>query len=95
MPEVPVKIMMNVGNPDKAMSFSMIPNEGVGLARVEFIINKMLVYPKALLDITAVDKQTAKKIHSKINGYSDARTFFIEKPSEGIATIAASFHQSL
>jgi pyruvate,water dikinase len=92
MPEVPVKIMMNVGNPDKAMSFSMIPNEGVGLARVEFIINKMIgVHPKALLDITAVDKQTAKKIHGKINGYSDARTFFIEKLSEGIATIAASF----
>ncbi len=92
MPKVPVKIMMNVGNPDKAMSFSMIPNEGVGLARVEFIINKMIgVHPKALLDITAVDKQTAKKIHGKINGYSDARTFFIEKLSEGIATIAASF----
>ena len=92
MPEVPVKIMMNVGNPDKAMSFSMIPNEGVGLARVEFIINKMIgIHPKALLDITAVDKQTAKKIHGKINGYSDARTFFIEKLSEGIATIAASF----
>ncbi len=92
MPEVPVKIMMNVGNPDKAMSFSMIPNEGVGLARVEFIINKMIgVHPKALLDITAVDKQTAKKIHGKINGYSDARTFFVEKLSEGIATIAASF----
>ena len=92
MPEVPVKIMMNVGNPDKAMSFSMIPNEGVGLARVEFIINKMIgIHPKALLDITAVDKQTAKKIQGKINGYSDARTFFIEKLSEGIATIAASF----
>ena len=92
MPEVPVKIMMNVGNPDKAMSFSMIPNEGVGLARVEFIINKMIgIHPKALLDITTVDKQTAKKIHGKINGYSDARTFFIEKLSEGIATIAASF----
>ena len=67
MPEVPVKIMMNVGNPDKAMSFSMIPNEGVGLARVEFIINKMIgIHPKALLDITAVDKQTAKKIQAKL-----------------------------
>ena len=92
MPEVPVKIMMNVGNPDKAMSFSMLPNEGVGLARVEFIINKMIgIHPKALLDTTAIDKQTAKKIQAKINGYSDARTFFIEKLSEGIATIAASF----
>jgi len=92
MPEVPVKIMMNVGNPDKAMSFSMIPNEGVGLARVEFIINKMIgIHPKALLDINAVDKQTAKKIQNKIAGYANAKTFFIEKLSEGIATIAASF----
>ena len=92
MPEVPIKIMMNVGNPDKAMSFSMLPNEGVGLARVEFIINKMIgVHPKALLDITAVDKQTARKIQDKIAGYSDPKTFFIEKLSEGIATIAASF----
>ena len=92
MPEVPVKIMMNVGNPDKAMSFSMIPNEGVGLARVEFIINKMIgIHPKALLDINAVDKQTAKKIQEKIAGYANAKTFFIEKLSEGIATIAASF----
>ena len=92
MPEVPIKIMMNVGNPDKAMSFSMLPNEGVGLARVEFIINKMIgVHPKALLDMTAVDKQTARKIQDKIAGYSDPKTFFVEKLSEGIATIAASF----
>ena len=94
MPEVPVKIMMNVGNPDKAMSFSMLPNEGVGLARVEFIINKMIgIHPKALLDITAVDKQTAKKIQGKIAGYSNPKTFFIEKLSEGIATIAAQLIQ--
>ncbi|MEC7271638.1 MAG: phosphoenolpyruvate synthase [Pseudomonadota bacterium] len=92
MPGVPLKIMMNVGNPDKAMSFSMLPNEGVGLARVEFIINKMIgIHPKALLDMTAVDKQTARKIQDKIVGYSDPKTFFIEKLSEGIATIAASF----
>ena len=92
MPEVPIKIMMNVGNPDKAMSFSMLPNEGVGLARVEFIINKMIgVHPKALLDMTVVDKLTARKIQDKIAGYSDPKTFFIEKLSEGIATIAASF----
>ena len=92
MPKVPVKIMMNVGNPDKAMSFSMLPNEGVGLARVEFIINKMIgIHPKALLDLTAVDDRTAKKIQSKLAGYSDPKTFFIEKLSEGIATIAASF----
>ncbi len=92
MPGVPLKIMMNVGNPDKAMSFSMLPNEGVGLARVEFIINKMIgIHPKALLDMTAVDKHTARKIQDKIAGYSDPKTFYIEKLSEGIATIAASF----
>jgi pyruvate,water dikinase len=92
MPEVPIKIMMNVGNPDRAMSFSMLPNEGVGLARVEFIINKMIgIHPKALLDMKSVDKQTARKIQDKIAGYSDPKTFFIEKLSEGIATIAASF----
>ena len=92
MPEVPIKIMMNVGNPDKAMSFSMLPNEGVGLARVEFIINKMIgIHPKALLDTKVFDEQTAKKIQDKIAGYSDPKTFFIEKLSEGIATIAASF----
>ena len=92
MPEVPVKIMMNVGNPDKAMSFSMMPNDGVGLARVEFIINKMIgIHPKALLDESAVDKETVKIIQDKISGYENARTFFIEKLSEGIATIAASF----
>ena len=67
MPEVPIKIMMNVGNPDKAMSFSMLPNEGVGLARVEFIINKMIgIHPKALLDTKVVDKQTAKKFRTKL-----------------------------
>ena len=93
MPEIPVKIMMNVGNPDRAMSFSMIPNEGVGLARVEFIINKMVgVHPKALLDINSVDAETAKIITSKISGYYDPVSFFIDKLSEGISTIAASFY---
>ena len=93
MPEIPVKIMMNVGNPDRAMSFSMIPNEGVGLARVEFIINKMVgVHPKALLDINSVDAETAKTITSKISGYYDPVSFFIDKLSEGISTIAASFY---
>jgi len=92
MPEVPIKIMMNVGNPDRAMSFSMIPNEGVGLARVEFIINKMVgIHPKALIDPSVVDGKTRKIIQNKISGYQDTKSFFIEKLSEGIATIAASF----
>ena len=92
MPDVPIKIMMNVGNPDRAMSFSMIPNEGVGLARVEFIINKMVgIHPKALIDPSVVDGKTRKIIENKISGYPDTKSFFIEKLSEGIATIAASF----
>ena len=92
MPDVPIKIMMNVGNPDRAMSFSMIPNEGVGLARVEFIINKMVgIHPKALIDDSTVDGKTRKIIQNKISGYPDTKSFFIEKLSEGIATIAASF----
>ena len=92
MPDVPIKIMMNVGNPDRAMSFSMIPNEGVGLARVEFIINKMVgIHPKALIDASTVDGKTRKIIQNKISGYPDTKSFFIEKLSEGIATIAASF----
>ena len=92
MPDVPIKIMMNVGNPDRAMSFSMIPNDGVGLARVEFIINKMVgIHPKALIDPSVVDGKTRKIIQNKISGYPDTKSFFIEKLSEGIATIAASF----
>ena len=92
MPDVPIKIMMNVGNPDRAMSFSMIPNEGVGLARVEFIINKMVgIHPKALIDPSVLDGKTRKIIQNKISGYQDTKSFFIEKLSEGIATIAASF----
>ena len=92
MPDVPIKIMMNVGNPDRAMSFSMIPNEGVGLARVEFIINKMVgIHPKALIDTSVIDGKTRKIIQNKISGYPDTKSFFIEKLSEGIATIAASF----
>ena len=93
MPDLPVKIMMNVGNPDRAMSFSMIPNEGVGLARVEFIINKMVgIHPKALINSSSVDEKTKKIIQRKISGYHDSKSFFIEKLSEGIATIAASFY---
>ena len=92
MPKIPVKIMMNVGNPDRAMSFSMIPNEGVGLARVEFIINKMVgIHPKALLDLSSVDTETKKIIQEKISGYDDPVSFFIDKLSEGISTITAAF----
>ena len=92
MPKIPVNIMMNVGNPDRAMSFSMIPNQGVGLARVEFIINKMVgIHPKALLDLNSVDPETKKLIQEKISGYDDPVSFFIDKLSEGISTITAAF----
>ena len=92
MPKIPVNIMMNVGNPDRAMSFSMIPNQGVGLARVEFIINKMVgIHPKALLDLNSVDPETQKLIQEKISGYDDPVSFFIDKLSEGISTITAAF----
>ena len=92
MPKIPVNIMMNVGNPDRAMSFSMIPNQGVGLARVEFIINKMVgIHPKALLDLNSVDSETKKLIQEKISGYDDPVSFFIDKLSEGISTITAAF----
>ena len=92
MPKIPVNIMMNVGNPDRAMSFSMIPNQGVGLARVEFIINKMVgIHPKALLDLNSVDPETKKLIQEKISGYDDPVSFFIDKLSECISTITAAF----
>ena len=78
LPKIPVKIMMNVGNPDKAFSFSRIPNEGVGLARLEFIINKMIgIHPKALIQYSKVNKATRSLIDKKIYGYKDPINFFI------------------
>ena len=93
LPKIPVKIMMNVGNPDKAFSFSRIPNEGVGLARLEFIINKMIgIHPKALIQYSKIDKSTKRLIDKKMYGYKDPINFFISKLSEGIATIGAAFN---
>ncbi|MBI4740747.1 MAG: phosphoenolpyruvate synthase [Betaproteobacteria bacterium] len=90
MPEIPVKIMMNVGNPELAFEFSQLPNAGVGLARVEFIINNVIgVHPKAILDI---DRQTAshrEEIERRARGYASPKAFFVEKLVEGVATIAA------
>ena len=92
LPEAPVSIMMNVGNPDRAFDFSFLPNSGVGLARVEFIINRMIgVHPKALLEY---DRQNAKLqglIDEHTSGYPDPVTFYVEKLAEGIATIGAAF----
>ncbi len=92
LPDIPVKIMMNVGNPDRAFDFAMIPNRGVGLARLEFIINRMIgVHPQALLDYSNLDADTRSIIDEQIAGYADPVSFFVDKLAEGVATIAAAF----
>ncbi len=92
MPELPVKIMMNVGNPDRAFSFAAIPSDGVGLARLEFIINRMIgVHPLALLEYDAQDTAVRERIDEQMAGYPDPITFFIHKLGEGIGSIAAAF----
>ncbi|MGO3124694.1 MAG: phosphoenolpyruvate synthase [Advenella sp.] len=93
MPEIPVKIMMNVGNPQLAFDFCQIPNGGVGLARLEFIINNNInVHPKAVLDYPNIDAELKKAVESAARGYASPRAFFVEKLAEGIATIAAAFY---
>lgn len=92
MPEAPLKIMMNVANPDRAFDFSMIPNHGVGLARLEFIINRMIgIHPKALLEYPKQDAAMRKEIDRRMAGYENPEHFYIQRLAEGIATIAASF----
>jgi len=92
LPDIPVKIMMNVGNPDRAFDFSNIPNNGVGLARLEFIINRMIgVHPKALLEYGQLDSATREAVDEQMAGYDDPVDFFIDKLAEGVSTIAAAF----
>ena len=92
MPELPFKIMMNVGNPDRAFSFSRLPNAGVGLARLEFIINKMIgVHPKALLNYDSMPDAVKQQIDERMAGYGDPVDFYVEKLVEGVASIAAAF----
>jgi pyruvate,water dikinase len=92
LPAIPTKIMMNVGNPDRAFDFSGIPNKGVGLARLEFIINRMIgVHPRALLEFDSLPEDLQRQIRRQMPGYSDPVRFYIEKLCEGIATIAAAF----
>jgi len=92
LPEVPVKIMMNVGNPDRAFDFASIPNHGVGLARLEFIINRMIgVHPKALLEFDRLRPDLKAEIREQMAGYGDPLEFFVAKLSEGVACIAAAF----
>ena len=93
MPHIPTKIMMNVGNPDLAFSFAQLPNEGVGLARLEFVINNMIgIHPKAILDNDKVRDSVREEIERRSRGYANPREFYIEKLTEGIATIGAAFY---
>jgi pyruvate,water dikinase len=92
LPELPVKLMMNVGNPDRAFTFAAIPNHGVGLARLEFIVNRLIgIHPRALLEYEQQDNETCKLIDSMIAGYADPVTFYIDRLAEGISSIAAAF----
>jgi pyruvate,water dikinase len=92
LPELPVKIMMNVGNPQLAFDFQSTPNGGVGLARLEFIINNNIgVHPKAVLDYPNLDSALKKAVESVARGHTSPRAFYVDKLAEGIATIAAAF----
>lgn len=92
MPSLPLKIMMNVGNPQLAFDFQSIPNSGVGLARLEFIINNNIgVHPKAILEYPGVDPDLKKAVESVARGHASPKAFYVDKLAEGIATIAAAF----
>ncbi len=93
MPELPFKIMMNVGNPDRAFDFQSYPNEGVGLARLEFIINRMIgIHPKALINFDSLPSDLQSTISSRISGYEGPVDFYRKKIVEGVATIAGAFY---
>jgi pyruvate,water dikinase len=93
MPNIKTKIMMNVGNPQLAFDFCQLPNDGVGLARLEFIINNNIgVHPKAILDYPNVDADLKKAVESVARGHASPRAFYVDKVAEGIATIAAAFY---
>jgi pyruvate,water dikinase len=92
LPKLPVKLAMNVGSPEMAFAFQAIPNAGVGLARIEFIINNVIgIHPKAILEIDRVTASLRDEIHRRARGYASPRDFFIDKLTEGVATIAAAF----
>ncbi|MEY2772322.1 MAG: Phosphoenolpyruvate synthase [Pseudomonadota bacterium] len=92
MPEIATKIMMNVGNPQLAFDFAQLPNAGVGLARLEFIINNNIgVHPKAILDYPAIDPDLKKAVESVARGHASPRAFYVDKVAEGVASIAAAF----
>ncbi|GAB2929485.1 phosphoenolpyruvate synthase [Hafnia psychrotolerans] len=92
LPELPLKIMMNIGNPDRAFDFACLPNEGVGLARLEFIINRMIgVHPKALLEFDQQEPALQEEISKLIKGYDSPREYYVARLTEGIATLGAAF----
>lgn len=92
MPELAFKVMMNVGNPDRAFGFAQIPNKGVGLARLEFIINRMIgVHPKALLNMNTLPREIVQAIQDRIAGYASPVDFYVDKLVEGISTLAVAF----
>lgn len=93
MPKAPVKIMMNVGNPELAFSFAGIPNEGIGLARMEFVINRQIgIHPKALIEFDKLDEDLQAEIRDRIAGYASPTDFYVDKIAEGVATLAASVY---
>ena len=93
LPEIPVKIMMNVGNPQLAFDFCQVPNAGVGLARLEFIINNNIgVHPKAILEYPNIDADLKKAVESVARGHASPQAFYVDKLAEGIATIASAFY---
>ena len=93
LPEIPVKIMMNVGNPQLAFNFSLTPNQGVGLARLEFIINNNIgVHPSAILQYPSIDNDLKVAVESVARGHASPQAFYVDKLAEGIATIAAAFY---
>lgn len=92
MPEIPVKVMMNVGNPERAFGFAKLPHRGVGLARLEFIINKMIgIHPKALLNFDQMDVQLQQDINERISGYDSPVDYYVTRLCEGISTLGAAF----
>jgi pyruvate,water dikinase len=93
MPELPVKIMMNVGNPDRAFSFAQLPHKGVGLARLEFIINNMIgIHPKALMNADEMEGEVKEAIIERTTAYGDPVEFYISRIAEGVSTIASAFY---
>ena len=93
LPKITTKIMLNIGNPDRAFYFASIPNDGVGLARIEFIINRMIgVHPNAIIDCQNLDKKLQQKIKEISAGYENPTEFYVSKLAEGISTIAAAFY---